>query len=109
VLKLLPLLGLKMAEITFNLRHNGMENYTQSANSSVDVQNVLREVLLVVGRKILNDSENISFADLNTAAGILQKLVACYVELKPFAETFRASKIVSQEVLDTIQTQLNLL
>jgi hypothetical protein len=102
-----------MPKIVLNPRSDGMKNNTQFVNGSVDVQNVFREILLIVGKKILNDinGENISFADLNAVATILQKLVTCYAELKPFSDGDppNSSRIISQEVLDTIQTQLNLL
>jgi hypothetical protein len=89
-----------------------MKNVVQ-IDSFADVQKMLKAILDAVGEKILNDmrSEKMSFADLGTVATTLQKLVDCYVELKPFSqnENTNTPKMVSRDVIHSIQTQLNLL
>ncbi|MDR1435428.1 MAG: hypothetical protein LBI77_03430 [Puniceicoccales bacterium] len=90
-----------------------MENNTQFIDHFSGAKSVLAIALLSLAQKIVRDihMENISMADIGALTGTLQKLVSCYAELQLLPEIHipDSHKLVSPEVIDSIQTQLNLL
>jgi hypothetical protein len=64
-----------------------------------------------VGERILGNlcTEKVSFTDLGLVATTLQKLIDCHIALKPLVGRDPTAGTVSQEVIDSIQTQLDLL
>ncbi|MDR2806808.1 MAG: hypothetical protein LBB11_01460 [Puniceicoccales bacterium] len=89
-----------------------MENNIQYTDHCNSLGLTLTEALLNLAQKIICDigGENLSLGDSATLAGILQKLVSCYGELRSIAgvRTSESRRLVSQDVLDDIQVQLNL-
>jgi hypothetical protein len=84
---------------------------TPLADHPGDISQTLRAILSAVGEKILNDidAKELSLADLGLVATVLQKLIDCYVELKPLSrDGAEGEKMLSQDTIDAIQAQLNL-
>jgi hypothetical protein len=71
----------------------------------------LGAILAVVGERILGNlcSEKVSFTDLGLVATTLQKLIDCHIALKSLMGCGTVAGTISQEVIDSIQTQLDLL
>ncbi|MDR2201118.1 MAG: hypothetical protein LBN94_03355 [Puniceicoccales bacterium] len=90
-----------------------MEKNIQSVDHFTAIVPVLSIALLALGEKIIRDvhGEDTSIADVNVLAGTLQKLVSCYSELQPFipVPVPNSHGALSSEVVDSIQSQLNLL
>jgi hypothetical protein len=88
-----------------------MENNTQFIDHFSIARSVLAIALLSLAQKIVRDVKNTSIADIGLLTGSLQKLISCYAELQllPKIRIPDARKLVSPEVIDSIQNQLNLL
>jgi hypothetical protein len=88
-----------------------MENDNQLIDTPGDMLKILKAILSAAEERILDDlySEKISLADLGLVATILQKLIDCHIALKPFGERNPSTNTISREVIDSIQTQLELL
>ncbi|MDR0418066.1 MAG: hypothetical protein LBH08_01345 [Puniceicoccales bacterium] len=86
---------------------------TPPADSPGDISQMLQAILFAVGEKILSNiyGKELSLSDLGLIVTTLQKLIGCHIELKPFTrnEDNNTTKIISQDVIDAIQMQLNLL
>ncbi|MDR1366998.1 MAG: hypothetical protein LBJ13_03795 [Puniceicoccales bacterium] len=80
-------------------------------DSPGDISQMLQAILFVVGEKILSDihGKELSLSDLGLVVTTLQRLIDCHSELKPFVEDSNGTKVISQDVIDAIQMQLNLL
>jgi hypothetical protein len=87
--------------------------FKTDSDSFTAIVPVLNVALLALGERIIQDvhGEGTSIGDVGVLAGTLQKLVSCYGELQPFSPVPipDGRKSLSPEVVDSIQTQLNLL
>jgi hypothetical protein len=90
-----------------------MANHTQFIDHFNGVGTALSIALLSLTHKIIQNIHhtNPSISDMGTLASTLQKLVSCYADLQPYtkSQNTESGRLVSREVIDSIQTQLNLL
>lgn len=88
-----------------------MEREHMLVDHTGGIHDLLESVLFALGEKFLTEIPNTSFIDLGAASTTLQKLVSCYVDLKPFSKGDSTStpQAISPEVVNAIQSQLNLL
>jgi hypothetical protein len=103
----------KCNSISLNVSLNFIENMSPSIDSPEDIPQTFQAILATIGEKILQNirTGKFSLADLGTVATILQKLIDCYVELKPFVHdaSEEMGQMLSRDTIDAIQTQLNFL
>ena len=83
-----------------------MDNTNINSRPIEQIPQILGAILLSISESLFDD---INYPDnLSSSVTILQKLISCYAELKPLANNI-TSNSVSQETIDRIQSQLNLL
>ncbi|UPA28280.1 MAG: hypothetical protein LW808_003175 [Verrucomicrobiota bacterium] len=85
-----------------------MDAREQLAHSAVQIQITLTAALLALGKKFLREIPHLSFADLGTAPVTLQKLIGCYANMQAIDPKLGFQSL-SEEVLEHIQSQLNLM
>ena len=72
------------------------------------IPQILGAILLSISESLFDELTYPSSDNLCPAVTTLQKLINCYAELKPLANSI-VPKSISQETINHIQSQLNLL